>query len=349
VTELRYRTVADFTHDWEYWETPDGMLRYVSPSCERITGFKPEHFIHNPNLIYEIIAPEDKDKWVNHGHDAFKVMGRQSIIFRIKRKDNEIRWIEHVCQPVTDKKDIFLGVRASNRDITKRKQAEEELKKSHDNLRSLSSFITDLEEAEKRRLARELHDLVGQNVTALSINLDFLVERLSNESKKSIGSRLQDSKVLVKEIMKFARNIMADLRPLILDDYGLTAAIHWYSGQFFKRTEIPVVFKGEELKPRLLPDVETALFRITQESLTNIAKHANATKVTITLKEIEGKVKLTITDDGIGFDPISINKAGERKGLGLLGMRERTEALGGILHVQSSPSKGTQVIVEVER
>lgn len=232
------------------------------------------------------------------------------------------------------------------KDITERVQAEKELKKSHENLRALSSRITEVQEDERKRLARELHDQVGQPLTALSINLDFLIEQLSNKSKTGILERLYDSKILVKKTMKLIRNTMANLRPLILDDYGLASAIHWYSDQFSKRTKIPVIFKGEELRSRLLPDVETNLFRIVQESLTNIAKHANATEVIITLKEEgRGNVKLTITDDGVGFD----SERNNRRGLGLIGMRERAEALGGTLRVESSPGKGTQVIVEIKR
>jgi PAS domain S-box-containing protein len=136
--ELRYRTMADFTHDWEYWETPDGKLRYVSPSCERITGFRPEHFIDNPNFIYEITVPEDKDNWAKHRHDALKVLSPRGIVFRIRRQDGKISWIEHVCQPVTDKQGTFLGVRASNRDITIRKQAEGKLR---DTLSLLSATL----------------------------------------------------------------------------------------------------------------------------------------------------------------------------------------------------------------
>ncbi len=125
--ELSYRTVSDFTYDWEYWETPDGKLRYVSPSCERITGFTQKDFIDNPNLISEIIIPEDHSILDKHRHDAIKAMSPQSIMFRIIRKDGKIRWMEHVCQAVIDKQGEFLGVRASNRDITIRKKAEEKL------------------------------------------------------------------------------------------------------------------------------------------------------------------------------------------------------------------------------
>jgi two-component system NtrC family sensor kinase len=136
--ELRYRTVADFTHDWEYWETPDKQLRYVSPSCERITGYKAADFIGNPNLLSEITVPEDRDIWARHRHEAFQLFNMQDIIFRIRRRDGTICWIEHVCQPVTDPQGNFLGVRAGNRDITIRKQAEEKLR---DTLSLLSATL----------------------------------------------------------------------------------------------------------------------------------------------------------------------------------------------------------------
>ena len=126
--ELRYRTVADFTHDWEYWEAPDGKLRYVSPSCSRITGYDSDLFVNNPGLVYEIILEEDRKIWEEHRHDIVDILGPKYAIFRIRRKDGQIRWIEHVCQPVTDKDNNFLGVRASNRDITIRKEAEEKLR-----------------------------------------------------------------------------------------------------------------------------------------------------------------------------------------------------------------------------
>ena len=228
-------------------------------------------------------------------------------------------------------------------------RSEEELRKSYERLHMLSLRIAEIEEAERQKLARELHDEVGSKLTALSINLDFLVEQLSDESKKVMVSRLHDSKILIKETMKIIRSTMANLRPLILDDNGLIAAIYGYIEKFSKRTRIPVIFEGKEIKVRFPSNIETNLFRIIQESLTNIAKHAHASKVTLTLKEVEGKITLTITDDGIGFNPADIDKVGYNKGLGLIGMRERTEALGGNISVSSSPGKGTKVIIEVKR
>jgi PAS domain S-box-containing protein len=136
--ELRYQTIADFTFAWEYWETPDGRLIYVSPSAERVSGYTAEHFIQNARFISEIIIPEDRDIWAQHHHDAYSDLHPRDIMFRIRRKDGVIRWIEHICQPVMDKQGKFLGIRASNRDITLRKETE---KKLRDALSLLSATI----------------------------------------------------------------------------------------------------------------------------------------------------------------------------------------------------------------
>ena len=127
--ERRYRTVADFTYDWEYWEGPEGEMLYVSPSCERISGYRAEEFVNNPDLIREIILDEDKEVWAAHEHKAAAEPGPLVITFRIRTREGMIRWIEHVCQPVRDAEGTFRGFRASNRDITERKLAESELKR----------------------------------------------------------------------------------------------------------------------------------------------------------------------------------------------------------------------------
>jgi len=132
--EQRYRMMADFTYDWEYWESPKGEMLYVSPSCERISGYPPEAFEKHPDLIHEIILSEDKRVWAAHTHQATSKPGPLIIAFRIRTREGEVRWIEHACQPVHDAKGTFLGFRASNRDITSRKVAEEELQRKDEML-----------------------------------------------------------------------------------------------------------------------------------------------------------------------------------------------------------------------
>jgi len=163
--ELRYRTVADFTYDWEYWTNLDGTLRYVSPSCERISGYTPQQFMDNPSLYLEIIIPEDQDVWGKHYHDSRKKPRAREIQFRIRRQDGSIRWIEHVCQPVTGEQEELLGFRASNRDITIRKEGEIKLQSAYSEITALKTQL----EADRTYLREEIkleHDyenIIGES------------------------------------------------------------------------------------------------------------------------------------------------------------------------------------------
>jgi PAS domain S-box-containing protein len=162
--EHRYRTVADFTYDWEYWSNHEGTMQYVSPSCERITGYKARQFIDSPDLIRSIIEPEDRSDWDDHLHDFHEKLEPRKIQFRICRRDGRIRWIEQFCQPVVDTNGEFRGLRASNRDVTKRKQVEDSLQQSKENFRMLADRLLEAQESERRRLAREMHDDMTQRL-----------------------------------------------------------------------------------------------------------------------------------------------------------------------------------------
>ncbi|MDH7486386.1 MAG: PAS domain S-box protein [Anaerolineae bacterium] len=212
-------------------------------------------------------------------------------------------------------------------------------------LRALAIRLAEVEEDERRRLARELHDRVGQNLTALGINLNVLGSQLPPETAAQMRARLADCLTLVEETTGHIRDVMAELRPAVLDDYGLLAALHWYGQRFSQRTGIATMVQGQEPAPRLPPAVETALFRIVQEALTNVAKHAQARQVTVTLEPVDGGARLSIADDGVGFDPTVRRRAG----WGLMTMRERAQAVGGHLRVDSAPGKGTRVVVEVPK
>ena len=150
--ELRYRTVADFTYDWEYWTNLDGTLRYVSPSCERISGYTPQQFVDNPSLYREIIFPEDQDTWKKHYHDSRKEPKAREIQFRIRSRDGAIRWIEHACQPVWGDQGELMGFRVSNRDITKRKEGEIKLQNAYAEIAELKVQL----EADRTYLREEI-------------------------------------------------------------------------------------------------------------------------------------------------------------------------------------------------
>jgi len=172
--ELRYRTVADFTYHWEYWTNLDGTLNYVSPSCERISGYTPQQILDKPSLIREIVNPEDQDVWDEHYHNSRKELKPREIEFRIRRKDGAIRWIEHACQPVRGDQGELLGFRASNRDITKRKEAVVKLQEAYSEIEVLKNLL----EADRTYLREEIklsHDY--ENIIGNSDSLKYALFR----------------------------------------------------------------------------------------------------------------------------------------------------------------------------
>ena len=216
-------------------------------------------------------------------------------------------------------------------------------------LRALTVRLAEAEDSERRRLARELHDQVGQNLTALGINLNILRTQMPEGMVDSVSSRLDDSLALVEQTAERIRDVMSNLRPPLLDEYGLVAALHWYGSQFAARTGVAVGVEGEEPAPRLATPVENALFRIVQEALTNVVKHAQATRVTVAVEAEDGTVRLVVADDGVGFSPGALVRPDGHRGWGLLTMAERAEAMGGRCRIESSPDQGTRIIAEVER
>jgi signal transduction histidine kinase len=205
--------------------------------------------------------------------------------------------------------------------------------------------LVEVLETERRDLANELHDLVGQNLTALSINLNIVKMGRAASTNAQAGSRLDDSLKLVEETIGNIRNVMMSLRPSVLDDYGLPGVLRWYVEQFNRRTGVPTSVVEQGSPRRLPPAAEETLFRIAQEALGNVARYARAGKVTVTLdRESEG-ARLTIADDGCGFDPSACKPPAKGRGWGLMIMRERAAALGAELTVASVPGHGTRVIV----
>jgi two-component system, NarL family, sensor histidine kinase UhpB len=216
-------------------------------------------------------------------------------------------------------------------------------------LRSLAAKLQKVQEAERKKIAQELHDRVGQNLTGLSINLGIIRTLLLPESTERIQSRIADCVVLVGNTMKCIRDVMAELHPPGLTEYGLPVALKCYCDLLSKRTELNV--SVETVGTTFLPDRDRdiAVFRIAQEALTNSVRHSKATEVTVSLKSSEKKLVLCITDNGVGFDTedqISLSAGGR---FGLISMRERAIAAGGEFRVESAPGKGTKVIVELNQ
>lgn len=210
-----------------------------------------------------------------------------------------------------------------------------------------ASQIIKAQEQERKRIARELHDETSQVLTSLLISLAVLEESITTQEARD---RITETRRLAHQTLRAIRNLSIDLRPSALDDLGLLPALRWYVKEYQQKTNIQVEFHttGFKDRERLSPEMETALYRIVQESLTNVAKHAQAHKVTILLREEADAVDVTITDDGRGFDFEELQKTGDQdRGLGLVGMQERALLLDGTAIIESKPGHGTVVQVHI--
>lgn len=230
-----------------------------------------------------------------------------------------------------------------------RKRTERALKASQERLRALTWRLTEVEDKARKDLSRELHDQVGQNLTILGVNLNLLRSLMTGNESELAKSRIQDSLNVVKQTTKCIRNVMGDLRSPVLDDYGLVAAIEDHCKQYADRTGISVRVNGAVDGPRLDPHHENSLLRIVQEALTNVLKHAGATEVIVSVRHMDGRLRLSIEDNGKGFDEALLAKGNGHRGWGMATMRERALAVGGTFRVRSSPGDGTHIIVEVNR
>lgn len=227
-------------------------------------------------------------------------------------------------------------------DITERKNAEDKLAQHREQLQQLSSRLIETEEIERRHIARQLHDQIGQQLTALGLNLHILGQSVPPEQRR----RIDDSLELIATMTGQIRDIMADLRPPVLDDYGLRAALRWYGSVFTKRTGVAVIVVARI--PRLPANLEIALFRITQEALNNVIKHAQATEVKIHCAMDDNLLSLAIHDNGCGIQGMDENILPGSQTWGLLSMQERIESFGGRLIMASRPGSGTVITVEVQ-
>lgn len=229
-------------------------------------------------------------------------------------------------------------------EITDRKRAEEELKNSREQLRALAAHLQSIREEEGRRIAREVHDNLGQALTALNIDLFELesqISELGNETRRDLLlNRIRSMSNLIDTTVQAVREIATELRPRILDDLGLVPAIEWQAQDFQERTGIQCEFSSENINSD--QERSTAIFRIFQETLTNVARHAKATRVNVRLKEDTDKIILEVEDNGRGITEKEIYKP---QSLGLLVMRERALLFGGEFYITGRQGKGTTVTV----
>lgn len=226
-------------------------------------------------------------------------------------------------------------------DVTKRVRAEQELQDAMSQLRGLSQQLVEIQEQERRRISRELHDEVGQGLTALKL----VLENSLGEQSGFIDLQLKEALAMVNNLVHVARRIAFDLRPPMLDDLGLLSALVWLTQKSRAQVGLTVNFRHSGLEARLPQDIETAVFRISQEALTNVIRHAGATQAEISVLVAKESIVLRIEDNGCGFDPAVARQSG--RGAGLLGMQERAALLDGVLTIDTGIGIGTTITTEI--
>lgn len=329
-SEQRFRALIENSQDMILVADDQGCIKYASPSVKRISGYRPENLAGRS--IYSSIDPQD----LAAAKKDFKKLTRnpgmtRAFEFRNRRKDGSWQTIEALSENLINHAAVG-GIVVNCRDISQRKQIEEEL-------RNLSHKLVETQESERRRVARELHDEVGQALTALNLILAEV------RSLPQASDRLLKAEEIVSDLVEKIHDISLDLRPAMLDDLGLLPALLWHFDRYTTHTCIRVLFKHNGLQGRRFrQELETTAYRTVQESLTNVARHARVSEVRVRILASKALMTLEVEDDGVGFD---MDHCHDRKAGGLLGMRERTSLLGGHLNVESAPGVGTRLMAEL--
>jgi PAS domain S-box-containing protein len=316
----------------------------VSPEYCRMLGYEPDELEVTREAWLERMHPDDRPMVARRLDDYLE--GRSdgySAEFRLRAKDGTWRWILAVGKIVewdAGRPVRFLG---THTDITARKTAEEEVRASRERLRELAFVQEQVREAERARMARELHDEMGQALTGFKMDLSWLRDRIP-ATDDDARSRAADALDLVNAMVDVVRRMSGELRPGVLDDLGLGPAIRWQVREFQRRSGLATRLAGLDSLPEMDPERALAIFRIVQEALTNVARHARATTVEISATTTDGRLRVEIRDDGCGMPPAA---PADRAPLGILGMQERAAAWGGAVSVGRVTPHGTLVRLDV--
>ena len=339
-SEDRYRMLVENMNEGIAMIDKDGIVSYINEKFIRMHGYVPEEVIGHAvtefldesclNVFEEQMSKRKKGK-----HETYEL---------VWKKKNGARASTFVSPTAIFEKGRFKGSVEVLTDITERRQVEEELSRSREQLRNLSLHLQSIREEESKRIAREIHDELGQSLTALKMDLSWLTSRFPEDfqDRKLLVEKTRAMASLIDKTIQTVQKISAELRPGLLDDLGLIPAIEWQTQEFQKRTAIDCQLELDRETIDLDSDRSTAIFRVFQEALTNIARHSCASRVNISLKKRSDKLELQVTDNGVGITEKAIRAADS---LGLMGMKERLHAFGGELRIQGSPDKGTTLTV----
>ncbi|MGF6645488.1 MULTISPECIES: hybrid sensor histidine kinase/response regulator [Paraburkholderia] len=313
---------------------PGGQLLYTNGPFQELFGL--DLLNDAANVVDFYADPLERDSLVDHLQREGSFHNSE---IQFTRPDGSVFWAMATARVATynEAPAIYVGLN----DITERKRIEQALLESREQLRELSAYMEAIREEERKRIAMEIHDELGQLLTALKMDVSLLKMRLAGDS--DAAKKADDMRELVETTIWMVRNVASHLRPAALN-FGIVSALEWLVEDFSRRNNIPCQFRINGSEP-VLPDAHaTAVFRIVQASLTNVARHARATRADVTLTRSANGLDLHVSDDGCGFDQDAARKGDS---YGVLGMRERARLIGASLLIDSSPGTGTSVSIHI--
>jgi PAS domain S-box-containing protein len=341
-SEERFRTIVEQSPIAIQVLSPDGWTVQVNRAWEELWGVTAAD-VSNYNMLQDEQAislgtmPYVKRGFAGETVSMPPVAYHTPETLKLGRK----RWFQARIYPVKGDRGEIRNVIMLYEDITERQWGTEDLQR-------LSVELMSAQEAERKRISRELHDELGQALTAMRINLAALENELLPALAPASGEKLTETGRAVDEMLDHVHELSLAFRPTMLDELGLVPTLRWYVDRYARRVGIEVEFEASNLEDRLPPELETALYRVVQEAFTNIARHAQARRVRLHLARRGSRVTASIQDDGVGFDAEqrpSISPSGS--GAGLVGMRERITLLGGAFSLRAAPGRGTRLSVEL--
>ncbi len=339
IKEKKFRDLVELLPQTVYEMDLQGNFKFTNNYGIKSFGYTQEDLNKGVNFL-QLFIPEERERVKNNIQSLLNGAKLTSNEYTSQRKDGSTFQTLFYSSPIIQN-GKHVGLRGVVIDITDRKKAERELKNSRDQLRALATHLQSIREEERLIMAREIHDELGQVLTALKMDLIWMQKRLSPEQTEQL-SKISSMSELVDMTIKTVRRISTELRPGLIDDLGLPAAIEWYCGEFKNRTGIICDLDLDEKEHQLEPDRAIAVFRIFQESLTNVARHAKATKIYAHLKCNDHTLTMEIKDNGIGITREQINS---HKSLGIVGLRERVNPWGGKVIISGVQNIGTTVKV----
>jgi PAS domain S-box-containing protein len=341
-SEEKYRILIESSHDIIYTLSANGYFTFVSPVWTSILGHSVDQVVGKSFRVF--VHPEDLPAcliWLQKVIETGKP--QEGIEYRVQHLNGNWYWHTSSAVPFTDDSNTIVGFYGIATDITQRKQAEKE-RTALEQMHLLAKHAEKVRESERASIANDLHDDLGQALTAIKIHLGFIKLKISDSETVT---RIDKVTGIVSDTIASVKRITSRLRPEILDELGLETAIKWYAKEFAERNGVEISIKM--ISGIAIPvDFSLNIFRIVQESLTNISRHAKATRIYISLSKTDECITLRISDNGIG---IKLEEVESKKSLGIMGMKERAISMGGTFDIYGESGNGTvtKIVVPISR